>query len=203
MRKISTVIEKLINESNVMPFFLVSISDMNLYLTTLQYDVTMSDGHTYLSDGGLIGVDPPRLSNVVDRESYKISISDTNFEYRTFLEQGAVGSLLVVTVGFLNASTEDIIDSAGNAVGHYEPLTDFRDTVTAYKGIIDNHNYNIDFSNNEVSLTIEGSSPLADLDLVRAMYTSKDQARRRNQADSSMDEVYKGSGEISLKWGKA
>lgn len=202
MRKISTVIANVIDQPNVMPFFLVSIGDMNLYLTTLQYDVVMSDGQTYLSDGGLVSVDPPRLSSVVDRESYKITIADPDFEFRTFLDNGAVGSELSVRVGFLNALTETLIGSDGVEVTHYHPFKDLRDTIYAYKGAIDSHSYNIDFSNNEVMLTLEGSSPLANLDQVRAFYTSKDQMNQVNKNDTSMNEVYKGSGELTLKWGK-
>lgn len=203
MRKISTVVAQLIQEDNVMPFFLVKLPDMGLYLTTMQYDVVMSDGNTYLSDGGLLSVDPPRLSSVVDRESYKISLADPDFEFRTFLDNGAVGSELTVIVGFLNSTNANVIGSDGIEVPHYQVLKDFRDTITAYKGIIDSHNYEIDFSNNQVTLTLEGSSPLANLDQVKVFYTSKDQMLQVNTNDTSMNESYKGSGELALKWGKA
>ncbi len=203
MRKISTVVSSLMEGVNVMPFFLVKIPDLNLYLTTLQYDVAMSDGNTYLSDGGLVSIDPPRLSNVVDRESYKISIADPDFEFKPYLNNGIVGSELVVFVGFLNTTNATITDSNGDEIEHYQVFKDMRDTIISYKGVIDNNNYEVDFSNNQVMLTLEGSSPLANLDQVKTFYTSKDQMMQVNPNDTSMDEAYKGSEELVIKWGKA
>ena len=182
---------------NTKSFFLVELSGLSRYHTTLPFDITMSNGRTYTSDGGLIGVDPPRLSSVVDREAYKISFVDTNYEFRNYFNSGVVGAPLKVYLGFFNTSEETI-----NSIEPDEIFNNINDTITVYEGVIDNHSYEIDFSNSSIICVIEGSSPMAHLDLVKTFSTSRDQMDQYNTSDTSLDFTYQGSGEIALKWGK-
>jgi hypothetical protein len=62
--------------------------------------------------------------------------------------------------------------------------------------------YDIDTMAGEALLTIEGSSPMADLDLTKTFFTNRDSLRKINASDNSFDEVYAGSSEVSLRWGK-
>ena len=43
---------------------------------------------------------------------------------------------------------------------------------------------------------------MADLDLVKSFYTSKDSITQKNSQDTSFDKVHEGSGAINVKWGK-
>ena len=201
MRLLSSALQTLLSRYRVETFFLVSIANQFRF-TTLPYDITMSDGLVYLSDGGLKDVEPPRISSSVDREAYKISIADVAFGFRPYLEAGMVGQTLEVRVGFVNNTGAPLLDYGSTLVEHDMPLNNLKDTFLAYKGTIDSHMYDIDTMAGEALLTIEGSSPMADLDLTKTFFTNRDSLRKINASDNSFDEVYAGSSEVSLRWGK-
>lgn len=202
MRKLSSAVNTMLSLYNTKSFFLVELSGLSRYHTTLPFNITMSNGITYTSDGGLVGVDPPRLSSVVDREAYKISFADFSYDFRTAFNQGIVGDPLTVRIGFFNTSDSAVAGFTGTLVQPGQVFTNINDTIIVYEGVIDNHSYDIDVPGSSSTCLIEGSSPMAHLDLVKSFFTSRDQMRQVNTSDSSLDEVYKGSGEISLRWGK-
>jgi hypothetical protein len=203
MRVLTSVVTTLLRSSGVEYFFLVSINGTD-FSTSLPYDVTMTDGRTYFADNGLVSVDPPRMSQTVDRESYKVQFADPSFLMRSYFENGAVGDPIEVRVGFMNPNVSgDMTGTGGVAVKPGAPFLDIRDTILAYKGTVDNHGYEIDFDNNTVLATIEGSSPMSDLDLVVSFMTSKDSIKQYDATDTAYDQIYEGSGEIVTKWGKA
>jgi hypothetical protein len=201
MRNLGAVVSNLMTLGGIEYFFLVSLRGAD-HSTSLPYSITMSNGITYLHDNGLTSVEPPRLSTTVDRESYKIAFADPNFLMRSYFESGAVGDAIEVRVGFINPTDSPIVGSDGVSVAPDAPFLDIRHTILSYKGIVDNHGYNIDFGDKSVIATIEGSSPMADLDLVRVYYTSKESIKQFSATDTSYDQIYEGSEEIVIKWGK-
>jgi len=197
MIKLSDTVKQIIELDRIKFFFLVSIGNNKNY-TSNSFDITMSNNVTYLSDGGLAGVDPPTFSSIVDRASYGIIFNDVNNELKSFFEQGAVGEKVSVRIGFFNTLDEEV-----NGVSFGEILTNIDDTVLIYQGVIDGQTYNLDFNNGAITAKIEGSSPMADLDLVKPFYSNKDSMKQRNANDTSFDKVFEGSGQLKLKWGKA
>jgi hypothetical protein len=182
-------------------FFLVGIGGTD-YSTSLPYSIVMSDGITYNHDNGLVAVEPPRLSTTVDRESYKITFADPQFLMRSYFEAGAVGDSIVVRIGFLNPTTGLMTGSDGVSVAPGMPFRDLRDTIMSYGGVVDNHGYTLDFGEGNVRATIEGSSPMADLDLVKTFQTSKECINQFRSGDTSYDQIYQGAQGIVYKWGK-
>jgi len=196
MIQLSQAINDIILLDRINFFFLVSIGN-NRHYTSNSFDVTMSNNITYLSDGGLTAVDPPTFSNTVDRATYSVIFTDVTSEFKSYFEEGATGDSLIVRIGFYNTTDNEV---NGIAVG--DILNNISDSILAYKGVIDTQAYSVNFSNGEINAKIEGSSPMADLDLVRPFFTNKDSLRQRNPNDSAFDKVFDGSGEIKLKWGK-
>jgi hypothetical protein len=197
MIQLSTTVAQIAASQNIKYFFLVTLKGTDNY-TTAPYDLTMDNGITYISDGGLQDVEPPRISSTVDRSNYKISFADVNFAFKSYFEEGATGDTIEVRVGFYN-TLSDTTESI--EVG--KPFTQMSNTVVVYKGVIDSQSYAVDIENSEVVAIIEGSSPMADLDLVRARFTNKDSVQQFNPNDTAFDKVFEGSGQIKLKWGKA
>jgi hypothetical protein len=48
---------------------------------------------------------------------------------------------------------------------------------------------------------LEGTSPMADLDLVKNFIASKNGMDQKSTSDTSFDQIYDGS-EITIRWGK-
>lgn len=196
MVKLSSVVQQIIQSQRIKFFFLVQLGN-DKFFTSLPFDITMDDGITYSSDSGLLEVEAPKVSSTVDRSSYSVSFSDVNFLFKNYFEQGATGDNLSVRIGFFNT-----LDSTTDGVAVGDPFTKIEHTVLSYRGIVDTQKYSIDLENNEIIASIEGSSPMADLDLVRPYFTSRDGVKSKNPGDTSFDQVFDGSGQIKLKWGK-
>lgn len=188
----STLIALLQNPT-VNAFYMVKIGigSSTFYRTTSHFaNITLSNGDTYLSDGKLLSADVPRLSATVDREVYKITLADPDYSLGATMQSGLVGKLFEVRVGFIDPTTNI-------------PYTDVANTILAYKGIVDSIGYSIETGNiGQAILTVSGASPMADLDLTRTPYTSKEYIRGISQNDSCFDQVYEGAGPVNLKWGK-
>jgi hypothetical protein len=196
MIQLSNTVQQIILLNRIKYFFLVSIDSGKNY-TSAPFDITMSNNITYLSDGGLIGVDPPTYSSTVDRSTYSIIFADINQELKSLFEEGATGSAISVRCGFYNT-----LDETVNGVEVGNVFTNINDTVLLYKGVIDSQSYSINMDNSDITAKVEGSSPMADLDLVKSFYTNKESMNQKNSSDTSFDKVFEGSGEITLKWGK-
>jgi len=201
MRVLSSVVNTLLSRSSIKYFFLVSVGNTD-HTTSLPYDITMSNGTTYLANNGLISIDPPRQSTTVDSEAYKISFADPNYMLRSYFESGAVGDDLRVYVGFINNTAAPMVDAGGVSVQVGEPFKDMRDAVMSYRGFVDSHGYSIEPNESRVIATIQGASPMADLDMVRTFMTSKDYIKQFSANDTSYDQIYEGSVSILTKWGK-
>ena len=149
------------------------------------------NGTTYVASGNIMSLDPPQVTTSVDRELYKIVLSDPSFSEGAEADANMIGFDAEVRMGFLNASTK-------------LPMTNVSQTLLMYSGVIENVSYAIKSSEKGESLfQITCSSPLADLELKRAMYCSRDYVKGRHPDDTSCDQVYGGSGILQLKWGKS
>jgi hypothetical protein len=193
---LSPTVTAIIN-SNLMTFFYLVTLKNDMRFTSAPFDITMQDGHTYFADSGLIGVEPPRASSVVDRATYKIAFADPSQSFKDYFESGATGDDVIVRLGFFN--------TLGYATDSTAPGAFFRqleNTIIVYKGVVDSQTFNIDFGQGEITATIECSSPMADLDLIRSFFTNKDSMRTRNPNDTAFDQVFDDASEVQYKWGK-
>lgn len=194
MIALSLTLQNLLAQRNAEPFYTVLITTVDglstLYnSTTHSYDIQFSNGETYTSDALVVGLEPPRLSSNVDREQYKIALGDPSFTQSPNAENGMVGKRILIRAGFIDQSTG-------------MPLLDVNDTIIIYKGRIEGCSLEVHTEEiGEVVLNLSCSSPMADLDMKKGLYLSKDKVRGRNPNDSSCDRVYDGSG-ATLKWGK-
>jgi hypothetical protein len=170
----------------VEPFFLVKIG--SYYTTNYYTDLTYD--YTYIADGRLIGADPPKLSSTVDRELYKIVIADPTYSFGETLDDNLIGVNASVRIGFVDQATK-------------APYSGVSNTILIYKGLIESTGYDINTEDRgEAKLVVTCSSPLANLDEVQQLTTSKKALHYINGGDTSFDQVYEGSGGISLRWGK-
>jgi len=196
MRKKSAAVATLLQRDHINFFYLVSLADTYNFCS-INRDVVV-DGVTYTKNNNLVAVQPPRLSAVVDREAYQITYADPTYSFKPELEDGWVGKNITVMLVFINTTNGTL---GGVAPG--QPLTNIEDVIIAYQGTVDGQAYSIDRNNGEVLLTIEGSSPMGALGYVNSFYTSKDSIKQRLSTDTSFDQVYEGSTEVSLVWGRA
>lgn len=188
MIQFNSTIQSIISQPTVELFYLVTIGS---YKTTNYFRaITLSNGEVFPADGRLMQVDPPQLSSTVDRELYKISFADPDFYFGTEFPTNLVGTEVSVRVGFVDQSTK-------------QPLTQISNTVIIYKGAVDGTSYSIETENSGESVwLVTCASPMNDLEMVRAMYTSKDAIKLSFPGDTSFDQIYEGSGDVELKWGK-
>jgi hypothetical protein len=186
MRTFSSTVQSLINQDTVDFFFLIDLEFSTTYrLSSLPYNVTFN-GNTYEANGAILEVDSPRFSSVVDRESYRVVVvEDENNTFKTEIENNVVGKNITARVGFL--------DSNG------DPVLNVDDTLLVYKGYVDSPAISNNFDNKIV--TFEGTSPMADLDMVISFIGSKNGIKQKDSNDESFSNVY-GESIIKLKWGK-
>jgi hypothetical protein len=197
MRAFSSNVKNLIDRDDLSIFTLVRIeTEPYLQYTTLPYDVTVSGMGTFDSDNGLVSVEPPRVTSVVDRSSYKLTLTDPDMSFRERFEAGMVGTHITVWIGFINTT-----DTTLGGIAPGKPITNVEDIVLAYRGVVDTHGYNI--TEDQCTLALECSSPMADLGLVKTFYTSRDAVRQRGYMDTAFDQVYSGSKGLDLLWGRA
>lgn len=198
MKQYSANVTNILSGGNISPYFLVSIefSTGTIYHTNTPMDIIVPEIGTFSSANNLIGIDAPRMSSTVDRESYKITYSDNNFSLRALFEAGIIGTPVTVYIGFYN-STATVI----GGVQPGQPFPALNDLIIAYKGFVDTHGHGTD-TEGGVTAVIECSSPMASLDLTKPFYTSRDSMHQLNATDTSFDDVYSGSQAINLLWGK-
>ena len=185
MRQFSTAVQTVLDSDLIEYAFLIKLQfNTTYYLTSNSYDVVY-DGNTYLANGGLYEFDSPKFSTIVDRESYKVVISDLLDEMLAEFKINVVGKPIEVLVALRDASGDLLLTTS--------------DIVHAYKGTVDKPSISNDFD--EKLAILEGTSPMSDLDLVRPFVTSKNGMDQRSATDTSFDDIYDGS-EITIKWGK-
>jgi len=185
MRQFSTDVQAALAQEYVEYFFLVELNlNTNYYLTSHSTDLTV-DGNLYTANGALFGYEAPKQNSVLDREAYKVSFVDPN--NALFLEgrAGIVGKGVNIRAGFIH-----------NTLG---PLTIPTDLVYVYTGFVDNPSITNDFDSKIV--TIECSSPMADLDIVRPFFTTRFGTDQYDTTDTCFDRINDGY-DLQLKWGK-
>jgi len=186
MRSFNGNLESVFNSDRIEYFFLIKLSfSQDFYFTSYHSDIAW-DGQTWVADGGLLEVDSPRFSSVVDREAYKIVLTDLVDQLAGEFKAGVIGSDIQVWAGFTDPSTG-------------QPMLASGDVVSIYSGYVDSPAIENDWETK--TAVIEGSSPMADLDRVNLIMVSKDGMDQLNLSDTSYDRIYDDA-EISLKWGK-
>lgn len=186
MRTFSSAVQALLASDEVLKyFFLVQIELDTIYrFTDLPYDITYN-GNVFYSGGVLLSYEPPRQSSTVDREAYKITLADGDGIFLNAFRTGVIGKNIRVWAGFFDANDE--------------PLIGTTDIINVYRGYIDSPNYQNDWGSRVV--TIEGTSPMADLDAVNSIMVSRDGMDQRNDTDTSFDQIYNDH-TIKVEWGK-
>ena len=149
-------------------------------LTNLAYDIQVG-GNTYVADGGLTELEPPKLTSILDREVYRIKLVDFNNEFKGYFDNQALGTPVTVRLG-IEGNTTDL------------------DTV--YKGRIDGVSIETNPAEGTKDATIECASPFAALDRTNNRMTDKNYQKNISATDTSMDEVYAAAKETEVKWGK-
>jgi len=185
MRQFSTAAQTVINSDFIKFAFLIKLEfNTTYYLTSYHRDLVYA-GNTYLASAGLYEFDSPKFSSVVDRESYKVVISEVLDTMIPEFRANVVGKPISVFVSLL--------DSNGY------PLLGTDDVLSVYKGFVDKPAITNDFD--QKLAVIEGTSPMSDLDMVRSFMTSKAGMDQVSATDTSFDEIFENK-EITVKWGK-
>jgi len=185
MRSFSNTVQTILASDNIEFFFLIKLSFNSIYYLTSHGSDINYDGNTYSANGGLFEVDSPKFSSVVDREAYRVVVIDNNNTMKTEVEANVVGKPIEVKLGF--------IDSSG------DPITNTADVLSIYYGYVDNPIVSNDWDAKLVVL--EGTSALADLDMINSFVTSRDGMDQKSSTDTSFDQIYENSA-IEVKWGK-
>lgn len=185
MRTFSTAVQTVLDSDLIEFAFLIKLGfNSNYYLTSNSYDVVYN-GNTYLANGGLYEFDSPKFSTVIDRESYRVVISELLNEMLPEFKSNVVGKSIEVFVALQDANGQLLLTTS--------------DVLNIYKGVVDKPSIVNDF---ETKLAVlEGTSPMSDLDMVKTFISSKDGMDQKSTTDTSFDEVYEDS-EIMMKWGK-
>lgn len=184
-RTFTTAFQNVIDSDVINYFFLFKIDlSTTYYFTSFHRDISW-DSQTWVSDGGLFEVDPPKTSSVLDREAYRIVLTDIDDEFSDEFKQGVVGADINVWVGLLDSNNEPLLNSG--------------DIINIYSGFVDQPSIKIDWETKYANL--EGTSPMADLDQVNLFMVSRDGMKNVSATDTSFNAIYDDS-EIHLKWGK-
>lgn len=199
MREIHPSVLEMITSGTASSFFLVKLETPSetLLHTNGPMPVTINGLGTFVTTNALFTVDSPRLSETVDKESYKIVYADPDFENLERFESGIVGANLTVWLCFMNTANAPI---GGIPIG--EPLNALEYLITAYDGTVDSTAITVSQQDGTVVAVIEASSPMGSLGQIRASYTSKESLAVSHPGDTSFDEIYVGSKKVALLWGK-
>ena len=186
MRTFSTAVSSAFNNDKFKYFFLIKLElNTTYYFTSHSSDIDWA-GQTWTSDGGVFEFDSPKFSSILDREAYRVVITDLVDQLSQEFRVGVVGKNITVYVGIVDHLTG-------------LPLTGAGDIINLYKGYVDAPAIENDWDTKFA--VIEGTSPMADLDMVRSTMASKDGRDQVSLTDSCCDYLYEDS-EINLKWGK-
>lgn len=145
MRQSSAAARTILALDNFVFAYIVDLGT-TMHHTTIQQDLVVGDV-TYLGNNKLLNVQPPRLSAVVDREAYQISYADSDFEFRALFEAGFAGAFVQVRIVFLNTTIGAL---GGVAPGEW--MTNEEDVIIAYKGLVDNQAYSINWDGDRKSV---------------------------------------------------
>jgi len=146
-------------------------------------------GEQYISKNVVAAIEKPKMTSIVDRDLYKITVADSDRqEFANIFDQGLTGADVEVHAGFID-----------NATG----LPETNESFIIYIGKVANYEYNVDTTESgEVKAVITCTNPMAALDATKPYYTSKQFMRQIDPTDTSYDEVFEGSHKLVLDWGK-
>jgi hypothetical protein len=188
MIQIPLEISNLLLGDVVESYFLVDLGN-GFRKTSNAFSVTFN-GNVYTADGTLLTVEPPQMSSTVDRQAFKVVMSDVNMEMGVLAESGMLGTPISVYMGFIDLATD-------------LPYTDSANFLTIYSGHVDGVSYRYDTSlMGERAFILTCTTPMGDLDLKKPIYTSQDYLDKNYPGDTSYQQIYEGSGPIELRWGK-
>jgi hypothetical protein len=186
MKTNSVDILSALNSDEVGFFFLVHLAfNTNFYLTTLPYELIWN-GNTYRPEQELINLEAPRATTVVDRQAYKLKLSGIDPVMNAEVENGIVHLPVTIKMGF-------VVDGVA--------LTGLSDLMHVYSGSVASAKKSI--SEDTQSINIECSAPLSSLDAKSTLFTTRDAIKALDATDTSFDQIFEGSSEFSLKWGKS
>lgn len=166
-------------------FFIVQLDfNSNYFYTTLPYDVVWN-GNTYRSETNILSFESPRATTVVDRQTYKLRLSGLDPVMIAEVESGIIHMPVSIRMGF-------IIDGVAQ-LGIDELMYVYSGTVANIKKEV---------SDGTQSINIECSAPLSSLDAKSTLFTTRDGLRVFSATDTSFNQIFEGSAEFSLNWGK-
>jgi hypothetical protein len=171
-----------LSQGVVVPYLILDMefSSGTVRLTDAPYDLVVG-GNTYVSDGGLTKFAPPQLTNVADREIYRIELVDFNNEFKTYFDNNAIGTDVTVRLGILGNTTDlDIL----------------------YKGGIDTVSIETSPEEGTKRAVIECSSPFGALDRTNERLSDDYTQKLIDATDTCFENIYKNTSSIQIRWGK-
>ena len=202
MRKVSTAVKALLASANFQTYYLFHIRGKGLpqdiRYTTLGYDIDIPHlGGLFDSSHSILEFQPPRMASASDREAYRITFTDPDFDFRAIAELNLLGARATFYMGAMNTFDYQI----GSAQPG-QPLIQSEDIIVGFDGVIDSKEYTINPFENINTFAMECSSPMASLGISRPYVTSKQAVQQLDSVDTAYDQVYDGSKGVSLLWGK-
>jgi len=202
MRKVSTAVKALLASANFQTYYLFHIRGKGLpqdiRYTTLGYDIDIPHlGGLFDSSHSILEFQPPRMETASNREAYRITFTDPDFDFREIAELNLLGARATFYMGVINTFNYQIGDAQPTM-----PLVRPEDLTIGFDGVIDSKEYVTNPFENINTFSMECSSPMASLGISRPYVTSKQAVQQLNSIDSSYDVIYDGSKGISLLWGK-
>lgn len=185
MRNFSANLLNALDQESIKFYILVEMFLNSTYrFTDAPFNITFN-GNVYLANNTLYSYDPPRTSTMLDKEVYRVGLVDQDHTFQTEARLGINGRKFNV-YAIVENSNGDLLNAPSDA-------------LVVYKGFVNS----VSFSNNMTDKLafIEGASPVAKLDMVKPIITSKDDMDLYSATDTSYDQIYKDS-EIEIKWGK-
>jgi hypothetical protein len=190
MIKLSEKLQEILSRPTIEYTSLITVkkfeNGLDKKITDNPFDVTVPGLGTFISDGSLLLVDMFKISSSVDREEFSFNLSDPGFLFASSLEKGVINKRVMCHLVFYD----------------YDELYD-DEALLIYSGYGGSSAYVVNTSEKgEAYVKISCTSPMSDLDQKKGIYLSKEFMRNQNPNDSSCDQVYAGSGNLQLKWGK-
>lgn len=194
MRKISPDLLDVLSNYVAEPMLLIKIGgtgyNMDMRFTSCSYDIEFNE-EIYLANSSIVSIDIPKVSQVMDKENYKITLADHDKSYLPYLEQGITNIPLEVRAVF--------VDTRG---GLNDGQLMLNDTAIIYKGLLNTGSYDLDYSSGTSALILTASSALASLDNISVFRVNPSYLKSVNPTDTTFDFVFDDKVTIDLKWGK-
>jgi hypothetical protein len=205
MRKINSNIKNLIENNPVEPILILDIGNessiLQQYLTSSPFDIQV-ENTIYKSTVDIVGLDLPKNSQIIDKETYKIELSDPDFLYYSYFTIGLTNTPVTLRALFVNTSDSVFIGTNSVSYNPDEIITSLNDSIIIYKGLINNAEYITESDRDTSLIRIYAVSALASLDNKNPARVTKNYLRNINSSDSAFDSVFESKQQITLKWGK-